>query len=251
MPSRGGGWLQRPAMSMKLALDEERDLRRCLQQALEERSQSHENHKVERLSEHLDFVLEEQDELSEDLRQAYEALQQERADRLLAQERFVEAELLYRAEHTRYRDVFEKYEDTLCQLLKASQFIGDLQDALSHSEWTSEYLRAHVHEVLNNVKSKDDSAPEAFSMAKITQDIRDAISEACKLPATEKKKALRELKLRWHPDKNKVLKDFASEVTEIINDELEAMEKEPPIVDAIPKTLLQLPASALSPTATA
>ena len=57
-----------------------------------------------------------------------------------------------------------------------------------------------------------DMPAEGFSMGKIQQGVREGIAEACKLPHAEKKKALRDLRMRWHPDKNSVLKEFAVEV---------------------------------------
>ena len=43
------------------------------------------------------------------------------------------------------------------------------------------------------------------------------------LPEEEQRKKIKQLRLRWHPDKNPVLADFAAEVTKIINDCVETL----------------------------
>merc|ERR1711904_760986 len=75
-------------------------------------------------------------------------------------------------------------------------------------------------------KLAENSNPDAFSLKKVTQDVKDSIAEACKLPAAERKKALRDMRMRWHPDKNSMLKEFAAEIFKIVNDELHALEEE-------------------------
>jgi len=74
-------------------------------------------------------------------------------------------------------------------------------------------------------KKKSSSDSSAFSMEAIEDGVREAIRDANMLPDEQRKAALRELRLRWHPDKNKMLKDFATEVSKIINDELAAAEE--------------------------
>jgi len=52
-------------------------------------------------------------------------------------------------------------------------------------------------------------------------DIKKAVEEAYQLPANERKKKLRDLRMRWHPDKNPMLKSLADEISKIINCEIE------------------------------
>jgi len=53
---------------------------------------------------------------------------------------------------------------------------------------------------------------------KLREEIEAAVKEAAKLPPKEGKKKLRDLRLKWHPDKHPDLKWMADEVTKIIND---------------------------------
>jgi len=52
-------------------------------------------------------------------------------------------------------------------------------------------------------------------------DIKKHVEEAHQLPAAEKKKKLRDLRMRWHPDKNPMLRGLADEISKIINTEIE------------------------------
>ena len=45
------------------------------------------------------------------------------------------------------------------------------------------------------------------------------------LPENEQRKKIKQLRLRWHPDKNPVLGEFAAEVTKIINESVEQLKK--------------------------
>ncbi len=42
---------------------------------------------------------------------------------------------------------------------------------------------------------------------------------------SERKEKIKNLRLRWHPDKNPVLQEFATEVTKIINDTINRLVK--------------------------
>ena len=44
------------------------------------------------------------------------------------------------------------------------------------------------------------------------------MAEANACEESERKVRLKDLRLRWHPDKNPVLEEFATEVTKIINE---------------------------------
>uniref|UniRef100_A0A7S0WPS9 J domain-containing protein n=1 Tax=Chlamydomonas leiostraca TaxID=1034604 RepID=A0A7S0WPS9_9CHLO len=63
-----------------------------------------------------------------------------------------------------------------------------------------------------------DDAQGAFSMASIRASVQAAVREACECGEEEKRRRLRQLQLRWHPDKNPVLTEFATEVTKLINE---------------------------------
>ncbi|KAG2494179.1 hypothetical protein HYH03_007537 [Edaphochlamys debaryana] len=67
-------------------------------------------------------------------------------------------------------------------------------------------------------------AEAAFSLGSIRAAITAAVAEAAACGEEERKKRVRALQLRWHPDKNPVLTEFATEVTKIINEAVAAME---------------------------
>ena len=50
-------------------------------------------------------------------------------------------------------------------------------------------------------EASDDSA---FGLTKTKAAIEEAVHEACKLPAEERRKKLKALRLKWHPDKHEV-----------------------------------------------
>jgi len=52
-------------------------------------------------------------------------------------------------------------------------------------------------------------------------DIKKAVDEAYTLQPNERKKKLRDLRMRWHPDKNPMLRELADEISKIINSEIE------------------------------
>lgn len=54
-------------------------------------------------------------------------------------------------------------------------------------------------------------------MDSIKNSIETALEEIKDLPEDERKKQIKALRLRWHPDKNPVLTEFATEVSKIIN----------------------------------
>ncbi|KAJ1482427.1 hypothetical protein T484DRAFT_1804042 [Baffinella frigidus] len=48
--------------------------------------------------------------------------------------------------------------------------------------------------------------------APVSDKIEQAVRDASALPESERKDTLKALRLRWHPDKNSVLQEFATEV---------------------------------------
>ena len=57
-----------------------------------------------------------------------------------------------------------------------------------------------------------------FDSGRIKEEIRRTLKEAAKLGEKEKKAKVRSLMMKWHPDKNPVLRDMATELTKIINE---------------------------------
>ena len=117
-----------------------------------------------------------------------------------------------------------------------------LQDA-SHS---NDALRARALKLEEMVKLLIATAPRelpvpaapppmaeesSFSLTKTRQAIEEAVKEAAQLPADERRRKLKALRLKWHPDKHDVLKEVAEEVTKVINACIEEMEASLPQED--------------------
>ena len=63
-----------------------------------------------------------------------------------------------------------------------------------------------------------DEGSSVFGLAHIKAKIEAAVAQANACEESERKVRLKDLRLRWHPDKNPVLEEFATEVTKIINE---------------------------------
>lgn len=63
-------------------------------------------------------------------------------------------------------------------------------------------------------REDDDSA---FGLTRSKEAIVKAVHDAAKLPSAERRKKIRALRLKWHPDKHETLKELAEEVTKLIN----------------------------------
>ena len=61
-------------------------------------------------------------------------------------------------------------------------------------------------------------AAPGFDFASTRSAIEAAVQEAAVLPEEERKRKIRQLRLKWHPDKHEVLKEIAEEVTKVINE---------------------------------
>ena len=69
-----------------------------------------------------------------------------------------------------------------------------------------------------------DKKPETYDEAK--QEIKEALRAAWRLPPDLRRKAIRRLYLRWHPDKNPDNPEFASEMMKFLLEEIERMKME-------------------------
>ena len=65
------------------------------------------------------------------------------------------------------------------------------------------------------------SGDDSKILKEAAADIKKHVEEAYQLPAAEKKKKLRDLRMRWHPDKNPMLRSLADEISKIINTEIQ------------------------------
>jgi hypothetical protein len=62
-------------------------------------------------------------------------------------------------------------------------------------------------------------------MDNITKSIETAVAEIKGLPEEDRRKQIKALRLRWHPDKNPILTEFATEVSKVLNAAVAAMEE--------------------------
>ena len=67
--------------------------------------------------------------------------------------------------------------------------------------------------------------PKPTTLEKALEEVRNALAEIWKLPEDKRKKALRRLYLRWHPDKNMDMQDIANEVMKFIQNEADRLSK--------------------------
>lgn len=67
--------------------------------------------------------------------------------------------------------------------------------------------------------------PKPRTLENALKEVRTALAEIWKLPEDKRKKALRRLFLRWHPDKNMDMQDIANEVMKFIQNEVDRLSK--------------------------
>ncbi|GAX79400.1 hypothetical protein CEUSTIGMA_g6841.t1 [Chlamydomonas eustigma] len=125
-------------------------------------------------------------------------------------------------------------DDALNELASSYADMDALQATLSDSAVYVRYLRKKVLELeleqarnlaraaLNQQDLGSSQSGEAesgaFNMASIKAAIHKAVHEAGTCPEDEKRRRIKQLQLRWHPDKNPVLAELATEITKLINE---------------------------------
>ena len=67
--------------------------------------------------------------------------------------------------------------------------------------------------------------PKPRTLDAATREVRKKLAEIWKLPEDKRKKAMKRLYLRWHPDKNMDMQDIANEVMKFIQNEVERLSK--------------------------
>ena len=67
--------------------------------------------------------------------------------------------------------------------------------------------------------------PKPRKLEEAFKEVRKALSEIWKLPEDKRKKALKRLYLRWHPDKNMDMQHIANEVMKFIQNEVERLSR--------------------------
>ena len=83
-----------------------------------------------------------------------------------------------------------------------------------------------------NVEYEMDSA---MCEESVKRDVTESLNAAWQLPETERRKVIRRLLLRWHPDKNIDDQDFATSITQHIHTELDRLEGKTVPDDELPE----------------
>lgn len=110
-------------------------------------------------------------------------------------------------------------------LRDAAAYVKHLKNKLLEAEYRAAKAGAAAAAARNRRRDSDkENRPQgktagggAFDVNKITEEIRKILKDAQALGEKERKSKVRALQLRFHPDKNPVLKEMATEVTKIIN----------------------------------
>ena len=129
-----------------------------------------------------------------------------------------------RAERAAHEAIMER-EELEDELLFARNMLADaslknralLQRVAQLERWRE--VASHV------LDSKIDPPPPppssetdgAFGLSRTKEAIEKAVKDAMALPEDERKRKLKQLKAKWHPDKHEVLKEMAEEVSKMIN----------------------------------
>jgi len=128
------------------------------------------------------------------------------------------------------RSVFEPVSPKQMQLTVYTDRVGS-----SHTQQTGQALpgRGSIqngsHEA-NHFGNVDEGADAVYEMDSamreelVKRDVTESLNAAWQLPEAERRKVVRRLLLRWHPDKNIDDQDFATAVTQHIQAELDRLE---------------------------
>lgn len=89
-------------------------------------------------------------------------------------------------------------------------------------EWAEDQERRRAEAEASNAQNAEATKN---LLAEAQQEISEIIEEAYQLPPEDRKQKIKELRLRWHPDKNPMLKSLATDIMKIINHEIEKQNK--------------------------
>ena len=95
------------------------------------------------------------------------------------------------------------------------------QRALSQASQAHAAAEEYKYKVKAAERGNDSSG---FVMGNVQASIEEAVKEIKMLPEDERKKQIKALRFRWHPDNNPVLTEFATEVSKTINAAVKGME---------------------------
>lgn len=92
-------------------------------------------------------------------------------------------------------------------------------------------VASHVLDAASEPPPPPPPSEDTFGLTRTKEAITKAVKDACELPAAERKRKLKLLKAKWHPDKHEVLKEMAEEVSKMINSCIDEMGGEDGEVD--------------------
>ncbi|KAI8466302.1 MAG: hypothetical protein J3K34DRAFT_524672 [Monoraphidium minutum] len=182
--------------------------------------------------------------LQHDVARLSALLEAEKLQAVFAQERVAgalgeERRRRERAERT-HRDAVLQRDDALAELRGAYSDIDAMQATLADSalyvrqlrrrllelEVRSESAAASAHAAAAAAARDQSEHSGAFSVASVRAAIQAEVRDAAACEPQERRRRVRALQLRWHPDKNPApLRELATEVTKIINHALEQAEQ--------------------------
>ena len=155
------------------------------------------------------------------------AMQRLRAMENALEEQKREAEIVEESLQGDAHAMRQEYEEQLhfaeMMLADASRKNNALQQRVSQLESCLVRLMATSADAEGVKVPAEPEAESALGMTKTKEAIEKAVKEAASLPADERRKKLKALRLKWHPDKHEVLREMAEEVTKIINKCIEEM----------------------------
>lgn len=123
--------------------------------------------------------------------------------------------------------------EALVELGETGADMEAMQAALTDCATYCHFLRERCTELEAQTASLSSQASRSaqqddgvFGLSSTREAIQKAVKATAGLSAGERKKQIRQLQLRWHPDKNPVLKEFAGEVSKLINEAASELEAE-------------------------
>lgn len=127
-------------------------------------------------------------------------------------------------------------DELMSELATAYADMDAMHETMSDSAVYVRYLRKRLlelelqqHDAAASRAKSSAPAPgqvdhEVFSLSSVKAAVADAVRDACQHGEQERKRRLRQLQLRWHPDKNPMMKDLANEVTKLLLEAIQTAE---------------------------
>jgi len=99
-----------------------------------------------------------------------------------------------------------------------------LQDALTYIDQLEEVVRQHLKQQRTKASTVE-AVPSNTDSMQIRRAIEQAVADAYSCEPEARRKRIKALRLKWHPDKHQVLRGLAEEVTKLINEAIQIHEE--------------------------